>query len=612
MRDRYTGRGMRETPGNGASMTEQYQQLGNESQKATDEVACGGNARYGYTLKMCVGGVLAVMLIAVGLWMLESGHGSVLIGTASDVLGLALTTIAALVLLQMWAARNEAGYGAVMWAGLACTAVIGVGSLWVGHGGRRAADQIRQQLSGLAPMFAVEAQRHGHALIELGATGYSPEYIELIESQKQWLAVNPNVADIYTVRKDEKGVWRFVVDSETDYDRNGVYEGVREQRTEIGEEVHAATEYMERAMKGESVFQDEPETDRWGTWVSAFVPITRTDGTVEAVQGVDFPASDWTRAVAEARMGAVGHLGVIVTLTIAAAALQLGAKARLRQSRTVTDLLRRQAEELKVAKYNAEEATRAKGEFLANMSHEIRTPMTAIIGYVDMLVDPEMPLSLRQSHGETIQRNARHLLVLLNNILNYSKMESGRMQVEVIESDLKQIVRDATEIARALAEKKGLFLIEQWEDDVPGTVFTDPTRLREVLVNLLGNAVKYTEEGGVHLTIGVGERDEAGLVRSIVLAVRDSGIGLSQEQIDRLFRPFEQADKTIARRFGGTGLGLVIAQRFIEMLGGTVKAEGEPGVGSVFTVVVPVDSRGKVSVSGVQKGSTDGERRRVA
>lgn len=561
---------------------------------------------------MGVGAAVTVILIAAGLWILESGRAPLIFGVWSDVMGLSLLTVAGLVLLQLWAVRNDAGYAAAGWATGACAVVIGMGSMWVGYEGRRAADQIRQQLSGMAPMFAVEARRHGHTLIGFGAQEYSPEYLELIESQKQWLAVNPNMADVYTVRKDDQGVWRFVVDSETDYDRNGVFEGEREQRTRIGEEVEAATEYMERAMKGESVFQDEPETDRWGTWVSAFVPIKRLDGRVEAVLGVDFSASDWTRAVAEARMGAVGYLGVIVTLTIAVAALQVSSKSRLRESGAVADLLRRQAEELKVAKYNAEEASRAKGEFLANMTHEIRTPMTAIIGYVDMLVDPEMPQTLRRSHGETIQRNARHLLGLINNILNYSKMESGRMQVEVIESDLKQIVREAAEIARALAEKKGLFLVERWDDDVPGKVFTDPMRLREVLVNLLGNAVKYTEEGGVEVKIAVHERDEAGAAKSIVLAVRDSGIGLTREQIERLFRPFEQADKTIARRFGGTGLGLVIAQRFIEMLGGTVKAEGEPGVGSVFTVVVPVDSRGRTDMSGEVKESSDGEVRRAA
>ncbi|MBL0871041.1 MAG: hypothetical protein IBJ18_10745 [Phycisphaerales bacterium] len=594
-------------------MSEEHDQGGQELDEATDESGRGrGGTQRGYTVLMGACVLTSLALIVMGLWMLMSVQSTRLIGAWSDVLGLAVLSVAGLVVLQMWSAWNRAGFAAVLWAGVASAAVIGFGSLWVGHEARRAADQIRQQLSGLAPMFAVEARRHGHERIGLDASERSPEYIELIESQKQWLAANPNVADIYTLRKDERGVWRFIVDSETDYDRNGVYEGEREQRTEIGEEAKAATRYMDRAMKGEAVFQDEPETDRWGTWVSAFVPITRSDGGVEAVLGVDFSASEWTRAVAEARMGAVGYLGVIVTLTIAVAALQVSAKARLRESRAVTDLLRRQAEELKVAKYKAEEASRAKGEFLANMTHEIRTPMTAIIGYVDMLVDPEMPQILRRNHAETIQRNARHLLGLINNILNYSKMESGRMKVEVLESDLKQIVRDAAEIARALAEKKGLFLIEQWEDDVPGTVFTDPTRLREVLVNLLGNAVKYTEEGGVQMTIGVHERDEAGAARSIVLAVRDSGIGLSREQIERLFRPFEQADSTIARRFGGTGLGLVIARRFIELLGGTVKAEGEPGVGSVFTVVVPVDSRGKANLIGCVENAVDEQAREKA
>lgn len=570
---------------------------------------------------MGVAVAVSVALLAVGLWLVESGYATMQIAKWSDVLGLCLMSVAGLVLLSVWSAWNKAGRSAVLWAGLVCAGVIGLGSLWVQHEGRQAADQIRRQLSGLAPTFAVEMGRHGHWQIGLDTAMNSAEYLDFIDMQRQWLAVNPNVADVYTVRKDEKGVWRFIVDSETDYDHSGVIDQEREERTKIGEEVEAATEFMERAMKGESVFQEEPETDRWGTWVSAFVPIKRMDGGVEAVLGVDFSASDWARAVAEARMGAVGYLGVIITLAIAVSALQVSAKARLRESASVADLLRRQAEELKVAKFKAEEASRAKGEFLANMTHEIRTPMTAIIGYVDMLVDPEMPQTLRQSHAETIQRNARHLLGLINNILNYSKMESGRMQVEIMQSDLKQIVRDAAEIARALAEKKGLFLVEQWDDDVPGAVFTDPTRLREVLVNLLGNAVKYTQEGGVELKIGVHERDGSGAARSIVLAVRDSGIGLSKEQIDRLFKPFEQADSSIARRFGGTGLGLVISRRFIELLGGTVKAEGEPGVGSVFTVVVPVDSRGRGGVhDGVEKGmneggggeSTEGEQRRAA
>lgn len=569
-----------------------------------------------------VGGVAAVMLLAVGVWILQSGHGPMLIGTWSDVLGLAVMSLAGLVVLWMWSARNKAGYAAVVWAGVACAVVIGLGSMWVGYEGRRTGDQIRQQLSGLAPTFAVEMERHGHWQIGLETPTNSAEYLELIEMQKQWLAVNPNMADVYTARKDSTGVWRFIVDSETDYDHSGAIDQEREERTKIGEEVEAATVYMERAMKGESVFQDEPETDRWGTWVSAFVPIKRLDGRVEAVLGVDFSASDWTRTVAEARMGAVGYLGVIVTLTIAVAALQVSSKARLRESAGVADLLRRQAQELQIAKVKAEEASRAKGEFLANMTHEIRTPMTAIIGYVDMLVDPEMPQALRRSHGETIQRNARHLLGLINNILNYSKMESGRMRVEVLESDLKQIVREAAEIARALAEKKGLFLIERWEDDVPVKVYSDPMRLREVLVNLLGNAVKYTEEGGVELKIGVHERDEDGGVRSLVLTVRDSGIGLTGEQIERLFRPFEQADSTIARRFGGTGLGLVIARRFIELLGGSISATGELGVGSVFTVVLPVDSRGRANpVVGGQGGAggeaageetENGEQRRAA
>ncbi len=244
----------------------------------------------------------------------------------------------------------------------------------------------------------------------------------------------------------------------------------------------------------------------------------------------------------------------------------------------------REAEDqLKSATKAAQAASQAKSDFLANMSHEIRTPMTAILGYADLLFDDSLPLDQRQEYLGTMRRNGEHLLGIINDILDISKIEAGKMTVEQIECAPAQLVADVGELFRARALEKGLTLEVKQLTQVPAKIKSDPTRLRQVLINLVGNAVKFTQTGSVRLELSA-EAGESPMVRVDVI---DTGIGLTTEQVNRLFQPFSQSDTSMSRKYGGTGLGLAICKKLAELLGGGVEVVSKPGAGSTFSVRVP-------------------------
>ena len=232
----------------------------------------------------------------------------------------------------------------------------------------------------------------------------------------------------------------------------------------------------------------------------------------------------------------------------------------------------------------AESANRAKSAFLANMSHEIRTPMTAILGYAELLRDTADRPEQREA-VEVIRRNGDHLLGIINDILDLSKIEAGRMDIERMECFPCQIVSDVASLMRVRADSKGLALEVRYEGLVPETILSDPTRLRQILINLAGNAIKFTEAGRVRLAVRLLPLALDGQP-ALEIEVRDTGLGISPEQIDRLFEPFVQADGSTTRRFGGTGLGLAICKRLAAILGGDVAVESRPGAGSAFKLRV--------------------------
>ncbi|MFC7689619.1 ATP-binding protein [Paeniroseomonas aquatica] len=260
---------------------------------------------------------------------------------------------------------------------------------------------------------------------------------------------------------------------------------------------------------------------------------------------------------------------------------------------TNTDIteMRRVEEELEAARDAADDANRAKSQFIANMSHELRTPLSAVIGYAEMLEEEAADLDgaeVMQGDLRKIASNAQHLLSLINDVLDLSKIEAGRMEVQTEDFSASELVRDVAATVEGLVSKKGNRMLVDIEGDV-GTMHSDSVKLRQCLFNLVGNAAKFTEGGSV--TLAVSRAVDAEGHGWLSFRVADTGIGMTEEQMARLFRRFAQADSSTTRRFGGTGLGLAITKAFAAMLGGDITLESTVGRGSTFTIRLPADLR---------------------
>jgi signal transduction histidine kinase len=241
-------------------------------------------------------------------------------------------------------------------------------------------------------------------------------------------------------------------------------------------------------------------------------------------------------------------------------------------------------DELKAALEKAEIAEKTKSEFLANMSHEIRTPMNSIIGFSEIFLEEDMT-DTQKEYIQTIYQSGKSLLLIINDILDTSKIEAGKLEIEIVNSDLEQILHDIDSMLRIHAEKKGLEFRIVTAGHLPKRIFTDPGRLRQCLVNLAGNAIKFTDRGHVYVNVTQEAADNETFLR---FDVKDTGIGIPPEKQELVFEPFKQVDAGMSRKYGGTGLGLTITKKLAELLGGRITLHSEVGRGSVFSLIIPV------------------------
>ncbi|HME41027.1 MAG TPA: ATP-binding protein [Steroidobacteraceae bacterium] len=467
-------------------------------------------------------------------------------------------------------------------AGSVILVISSLGLFYLWHSARESQLQaVRTELVQLARVSATLVDGDRHRLLKSQAQAGGSDHLALLAPLVKLHKAASDIIYVYTAILDHGRIY-FVLG--TDY----LYriDGDGETPDPIMKPHDTLDPTLRRALERHEVaVNEEPVQEAVRSYMSAYAPFYDSQGRFAGVIGVDM----WVRDF-DARIGAIRRAGVSAFAAVAVLSVFAGlvvsrlsrtARRARRRDRVIQARLSDAKQQAEVQAQRAEAASKAKSDFLAMMSHEIRTPMNGVLGFVNLLL--ETPLDDEQREfAETVRRSGDSLLVIINDVLDYSKIEAGRMTVEQIEFDLRAVCEEVRAILQPALNERQLVMSLAYDATLPQFIQGDPVRIRQILLNLSGNAVKFTERGAVR--IEVSRRDP----NQIRVTVTDTGIGITAQQMDLLFRRFTQANSSTTRRYGGTGLGLAISKTLVELMGGSIGAQSDPGAGSTFWFTLPL------------------------
>jgi signal transduction histidine kinase/ActR/RegA family two-component response regulator len=442
-------------------------------------------------------------------------------------------------------------------------------------------DAVRTELKQLARVAATLVDGDRHRLLRSQEQAGSADHLGLLAPLVKFHKATSDIIYIYTAVLEKNRIY-YVLGTDYLYRVGGDNE--TPERIMAPHDTRDPT--LRRALEQHEVaVNEQPVKEAVRSYMSAYAPFYDSQGRFVGVVGVDMWVRDFDARVAAIRRAGIGAFAAVAMLSVLAGfvvyRLSRTARRARRRDRIIQARLAEAKQQAEVQAQRAEAASKAKSDFLAMMSHEIRTPMNGLLGFANLLL--ETPLNVEQREfAETVQRSGDALLTVINDVLDYSKIEAGRMTVEQIDFDLRSVCNEVCRILQSTIADRGLAMSLTYDEKLPRMIKGDPVRLRQVLLNLAGNAVKFTERGTIRIELS---RLDEGEVK---ISVVDSGIGITEEQLDRMFRRFTQADSSTTRRYGGTGLGLAISKTLVELMGGAIGVNSQPGAGSTFWFTLPL------------------------